>query len=111
MPERLPVFPASPASRDAGDHPRLAESLFGAEQLEAEEFHDRVVARSGSIMLELNRTGCGIGAADEERAPAPIDGRGDSGPTPSTTRELRGCARAGCLEVARLHADYCPLHE
>jgi hypothetical protein len=108
MPERLPVFPAS---RDAGDHPRLAESLFGAEQLEAEEFHDRVVARSGSIMLELNRTGCGIGAADEERAPAPIDGRGDSGPTPSTTRELRGCARAGCLEVARLHADYCPLHE
>jgi hypothetical protein len=109
MPERLPVFPASPASRDAGDHTRLAESLFGAEQLEAEEFHDPVVARSGSIMLELNRTGCG--AADEERPPAPIDGRGDSGPTPSTTRELRGCARVGCLEVARLHADYCPLHE
>jgi len=21
------------------------------------------------------------------------------------------CSREGCLEVARLHADYCPLHE
>jgi hypothetical protein len=31
-------------------------------------------------------------------------------PTPRAARKLRGCAREGCLEVAKLGSDHCPLH-
>jgi hypothetical protein len=42
---------------------------------------------------------------------ATIDGRGISRPTPTARRELQGCARGGCLEVAKLGSHHCPLHE
>jgi hypothetical protein len=41
--------------------------------------------------------------------PIPIDNHGISA-TRSTPPMLHGCARLGCLEVAQLQADYCPLH-
>ena len=66
MSQRLPVFPLSAAPVDAGDAKRLAAGLFGADQVEVEEHDDRVVARSGSIVVELDRISGGIRAADEE---------------------------------------------
>jgi hypothetical protein len=66
MSYRLPVFPLSPAPGDDGDLKRLASVLFGAEQLEIEELDDRVVGRSGSIVVELDRISGGIWAADQE---------------------------------------------
>jgi hypothetical protein len=44
-------------------------------------------------------------------AGATIDGRGSSRRTATARRQLRGCARDGCLEVAKLGSDHCPLHE
>ena len=40
---------------------------------------------------------------------ATVDSRSRS--TEPTTRKLRGCARDGCLEVATLGSDRCPLHD
>jgi hypothetical protein len=41
--------------------------------------------------------------------PATVDSL--SRPTKPATRKLRGCARQGCLEVAMLGSDRCPLHD
>lgn len=44
------------------------------------------------------------------RAPTMVDGRSLTRPTRPATRNLRGCAQEGCLEVAKLGSDHCPLH-
>ncbi|HKH17960.1 MAG TPA: DUF6345 domain-containing protein [Solirubrobacteraceae bacterium] len=67
MSVRLPVFPLAPASGDGADLERLATRLFNADDLKTEQLDDRVVARSGSIVLELDRSSGGIWAADEKR--------------------------------------------
>ena len=41
--------------------------------------------------------------------PAMLDSRGR--PTRPATRKLQGCAREGCLEVAKLGSNRCPLHD
>jgi hypothetical protein len=42
--------------------------------------------------------------------PAMLDGCSLTRPTRPATRKLRGCAREGCLEVAKLGSNHCPLH-
>ena len=66
MSVRLPVFHVSPTPADARHLERLGSNLFGAEQFEIREFDDRVVARSDSIIVELDKVSGGIRAADEE---------------------------------------------
>jgi hypothetical protein len=41
---------------------------------------------------------------------ATIGSRGLHRPRPATPK-LQGCAREGCLEVAKLGSDRCPLHD
>ena len=64
---RLPVFPLRPDERSADDLERLAGVLFGAGDLEIAQSDDGLAARSGSIVLELDRFSGGIRAADESR--------------------------------------------
>jgi hypothetical protein len=64
---RLPVFPVSPAPGDTGTLKSVAATLFGAEQLDIEELDARVIARSGSIAVELDRISGGIWAADQKQ--------------------------------------------
>jgi hypothetical protein len=42
--------------------------------------------------------------------PEMLDSRSRSRPT-RHTRKLQGCAREGCLEVAKLESNRCPLHD
>jgi hypothetical protein len=66
MPHRLPIFPVSAAVADDDDLKRVAAVLFDAEQLEFEEIDHRLLGRSGSTVVELDRISGGIWAADEE---------------------------------------------
>jgi hypothetical protein len=43
-------------------------------------------------------------------SPIPIDRQTHTRPKRPATRTLYGCAREGCLEIARPGAQYCPLH-
>jgi Family of unknown function (DUF6345) len=67
MPARLPVFPLAPTAADGAILERLAARLFNTESVTIEELEDRIVARSGSVLLEQDRISGGIWAADKDR--------------------------------------------
>ena len=53
---------------------------------------------------------CPFASADgAATTPTTVDGL--SRRTELANRELRGCAREGCLEVAKIGSDRCPLHD
>jgi hypothetical protein len=43
--------------------------------------------------------------------PRPIGGRSHALQTQPANRKLYGCARNGCLEIAKPGTHHCPLHE
>lgn len=67
MSQRLPVFPVAAASVNDAQLERLAAKLFSAEDLKVEDIGDRIIGRSGSLVLEADRVSGGIRVADEER--------------------------------------------
>jgi hypothetical protein len=49
-------------------------------------------------------------SADGAASP-PANGRQSQPADKPATRTLRGCAREGCLDVAKIGSDRCPLHD
>ena len=64
-----------------------------------------------SIMREREAPDRELASSDgAARTPRWSRGRSLTRPTRPATHNLRGCAHEGCLEIAKLGSDHCPLH-
>jgi hypothetical protein len=69
-----------------------------------------VLEHHGGVAVAL--VGSGYASSNGAASvPLPIDGQSHTRPARPATRRLYGCARDGCLEIAKPGAHHCPLHD